>query len=151
VTRHNDCLGTLQEGFAFIARTAARQRARLTPPGQVVIHPVVQKYFFEGDLATSLDPVLEELETRVGWRSRRHLPLRQRIVKLGEAFLALKEIEYLGAAQPGSMPQRIAALIDHLLDPLEKEWLGERREVAVIERIKRLRSAIVPDMATDGM
>ena len=55
ITRTNDRLGTLQEGVAFIARTAAKQRAQATPPGQVVIHPVALKYFFEGDLAAS-DP-----------------------------------------------------------------------------------------------
>src|SRR5207245_4022128 len=50
VTRTNDRLGTLQEGVAFIARMAAKQRARANPPGQVVIHPIALKYFFEGNL-----------------------------------------------------------------------------------------------------
>src|SRR5438132_6062473 len=64
ITRTNDRLGPLREGTAFIARAAAKQRARATPPGQVVIHPVALKYFFEGDLAKSVDPVLEMIETR---------------------------------------------------------------------------------------
>ncbi|HLJ96369.1 MAG TPA: 1-acyl-sn-glycerol-3-phosphate acyltransferase [Gemmataceae bacterium] len=146
IWRANDRLGTLQEGVAFIARAAARQRAQATPPGQIVIHPVALKYFFEGDLPTALNPVLETIETRLSWRPQRQLPLLERICRVGEALLTLKEIEYLGRAQPGSHPQRLASLIDHLLGPLEKEWLNDQREPAVIERIKRLRSAIVPDL-----
>jgi 1-acyl-sn-glycerol-3-phosphate acyltransferase len=148
VTRANDRLGTLQDGVAFIARSAARQRAKLTPAGKVVIHPVAIKYFFEGDLAASVSPVLEWLETRIGWRPQRELPLVERIHKAGGALLALKEIEHLGQAQPGAVADRLAVLIDFLLLPLEKEWLGGHREPSVVERVKRLRTAIVPDLIT---
>jgi 1-acyl-sn-glycerol-3-phosphate acyltransferase len=146
VTRTNDRLGTVQEGVGFIARAAAKQRAQATPPGQVVIHPVALKYFFEGDLEVSLSPVLEAIENRLSWRPQRHRPLLERIYRVGEALLSLKEIEYLGRAQPGTIQDRLTALIDHLLQPLEKEWLNDQREPPVIERVKRLRSAIVPDL-----
>jgi len=151
VTRTNDRLGTFQEGVTFIAQTAARQRAKLTSPGQVVIQPVAIKYFFEGDLAASVAPVLEKLETRLGWRPQRHLPLFSRIAKLGDALLSLKEIEYLGTSQRGSIPERITSLIEQVLAPLENEWLGCQRDPSVIERIKRLRWAIVPDLVTGGI
>src|SRR5207245_3899130 len=68
--------------------------------------------------------------------------------RIGEALLSLKEIEYLGRAQPGALQQRLSRLIDHLLQPLEKECLNDQREPAVVERVKRLRSAIVPDLIT---
>ncbi len=148
VTRTNDRLGMLQEGVAFIARTAAKQRAKPSPAGKVVIHPVALRYFFEGDLAASAGAVLEYVETRLSWRSQQELPLLERIYKVGEALLSLKEIEYLGKSQQGSLPERMEALIDHVLSPLEKEWLQGRRESAAIERIKRLRSAILPDLVT---
>ncbi len=151
ITRTNDRLGTLQEGAVFIARTAAKQRAQATPPGQVVIHPVALKYFFEGDLEASLSPVLETIEQRLNWRPQRQLPLLERIGRVGEALLSLKEIEYLGRAQPGTLRQRLSALIDHLLGPLEKEWLNGQREAAVVERVKRLRSAIVPNLVAGGL
>jgi hypothetical protein len=73
----------------------------------------------------------------------------ERIYKVGEALLSLKEIEYLGTAQSGDIKERLARLLDRLLCPLEKEWLGGHREPTVIERIKRLRSAILPDLV-DG-
>ena len=54
ITRTNDRLGPLLEGTAFIARSAARQRAEQTPPGAVVVHPVAIRYLFLGDLAKSV-------------------------------------------------------------------------------------------------
>ena len=38
---------------AFLARSAAKQRAAASVPGKVVVHPVFVRYFFEGDLAAS--------------------------------------------------------------------------------------------------
>ncbi len=37
-------------------------------------------------------------------------------------------------------------LIDHLLVPLEQEWLNGNREKTVVARVKKLRIAILPDM-----
>jgi 1-acyl-sn-glycerol-3-phosphate acyltransferase len=148
ISRTNDRIGTLQDGVAFIARAAARHRAKFTPPGKVVIHPIALRYSFEGDLATTVIPVLEELETRLTWQPQRDLSIEQRVCKIGEALLASKEIEYFGNAQSGSMADRLPALIDRLLVPLEKEWLGGHRETAVVERVKQLRLAIVPGLVT---
>lgn len=145
-TRTNDRLATLQEGTAFIARAAAKQRAKATPPGQVVVHPVAIRYFFQGDLAFSVGSVLDEIETRLTWRLQRDLTLVDRIYKVGEALLSLKEIEYLEKVQSGDIKERLTRLLDRLLCPLEKEWLGGHKEPTVIERIKRLRAAILPDM-----
>jgi 1-acyl-sn-glycerol-3-phosphate acyltransferase len=151
VSRTNDRVNPLQEGLAFIARSAAKVRAKATPPSKVVIHPVFLRYFFTGDLAGTLTPVLEEIEQRLSWRPQRALPLFQRIVKIGQGLLALKEIEYLGAARDGPLAERQADLIEKLLVPLEKEWLNGYRDPSVIERAKRLRSAIVPDMIRGGL
>jgi len=136
----------LMDGVAFLARAAAKQRAASPLPGKVVVHPVVVRYFFEGDLAAAIAPVLQEIEARLSWQPQRHLPLRERIVKAGHALLALKEMEYLGATQSGAARERLPHLVDHLLDPLEREWTGERREPDPMTRIKRLRAAILPDM-----
>ena len=42
--------------------------------------------------------------------------------------------------------ERLPLLLDHLLVPIELEWNGGRREPDPMARIKRLRSAILPDM-----
>lgn len=146
VTRNNDRLLNLMDGVAFLSRSAAKQRAASPWPGKVVVHPIFVRYFFEGDLAAAIAPVLQEIEARLSWRPQTHLPLRERIVKAGHALLALKEIEYLGASQTGGVVERLPRLLDHLLEPLEQEWIGGRREPDTMARVKRLRTAILPDM-----
>ncbi len=146
ITRANDRLGVLMEGTAFIARTAAKRREKLDPPGKVVIHPVAMKYQFLGNLEATLTPVLTDIETRLSWRPQRDLSLIQRIRKLGTALLTLKEVEYLGRPQTGSLYKRLDHLIDQLLVPLEEEWLNGNREGDGVARVKSLRIAILPDM-----
>jgi 1-acyl-sn-glycerol-3-phosphate acyltransferase len=147
ITRHNDLLNHLMEGTAFIARAAAKQRAAADPAGSVVVHPVAIRYVLDGDVEAAAAPVLEMLERRMAWRPQRALPLPERVLKVGGAMLALKEIEYLGAPQPGAIGERVAHLVDALLGPLEEQWLKGRREPDVVGRVKLLRAAILPDLA----
>ena len=142
ITRCNDRLVNFMEGPAFMARAAAKQR----PQGKVVIHPVFTRYFFEGDLAQTVIPVMEEIENRLAWQPQTHLALRDRIRKAGAGLLALKEIEYLDAAQTGTFTARILRLLDHLLSPLEIKWCASRHDGDVMARVKRLRAAILPEM-----
>lgn len=147
VTRNNDRLMNLMDGIAFMARSAARQRAAAaSDPGKVVVHPVFIRYFFEGDPAASITPVLQEIETRLSWQPQAHLPMRDRIIKAGHALLALKEIEYLGAPQTDLAASRLPRLLDHLLAPLEQEWKITKPEPDTLARVKRLRTTILPDL-----
>jgi 1-acyl-sn-glycerol-3-phosphate acyltransferase len=147
ISRHNDKLNHLMEGTALMARGAAKQRAALNPPGRVVVHPVAIRYYFDGDIATAVPPVLRDIEHRLTWRPQDDRPLTERIGRIGGALLALKEVEYFGSAQPGTIAERIAGLIDRLLVPLENEWVKGRREKEIVARVKLLRMAIVPEMA----
>jgi hypothetical protein len=72
--------------------------------------------------------------------------LEERIQKLGRALLTLKEHEYLGESQAGTVGERIGRLIDAILTPLEQEWLSGERAASVVARVKRLRAAVLPDM-----
>ena len=147
ISRHNDKLNNLMEGTALMARGAANPRAAANPPGKVVVHPVAIRYLFDGDVQAAVEPVLRDIERRLSWQSQAHLPLEERIAKIGSALLALKEMEYFGAAQEGSLGARLEKLIDRLLTPLEAEWLKGRREKEVVQRVKLLRIAMLPDMA----
>lgn len=142
VTRCNDRLVNFMDGPAFMARAAAKKRQ----PGKVVIHPVFTRYFFEGNLRKTVIPVVEEIEKRLSWQPQTQLPLRERIIKTGEALLALKEIEYLGTPQTGGYPERLQRLINHLLTPLEDQWSSGRHDGDTMARVKRLRSSILPAM-----
>jgi 1-acyl-sn-glycerol-3-phosphate acyltransferase len=146
ITRTNDRIIHLQDGVSFIARSAAKQRASTVPGGRVVVQPVALRYRFMGDLEKSLTPVLDQLEARLSWQPRLGLPLRERIVTLGHALLALKEIEYHGEARTGPVPERLSALVDGVLVPMEHEWLSGRRDGSVIIRVKNLRKALLPEL-----
>jgi len=146
VSRTNDRLTALLDGVAFIARTAAKRRARLTPAGKVLVHPVAIKYLFRGDLQETADRVLSEIEHRLTWRPHDELQLVPRIAKVGGALLSLKEIEFLGETQTGPLAERLDRLIDQLLHPLEREWVGGPRSGPVVPRVKAVRMKILPDM-----
>ena len=148
VFRTNDRLQPLLDGVAFMARTAAKRRAKDGGTGKVVILPVAIKYVFHGDLEKSVDPMLDALEKRLTWTLLKETKTLKRIHRIILAMLSLKEIEYLGAAQLGNIEERQQRLVDHLLCPLEQEWLGKTVVDSIIPRIKSLRMRIVPEMTT---
>ena len=65
VTRANDRLAALNEGAGFIARSAAKQRAKAEPAARTLIVPVALRYRFLGRLEQSVAPVLDRIETRL--------------------------------------------------------------------------------------
>ena len=146
-SRTNDQLMVLMEGPAFIARTAAKRRARENG-GKVVVHPVAIKYLFEGDIENACNPVLSEIEQKLTWRPEPSQPLINRIVKIGNALLTLKELQYGIGTKPGeSLRQRQSAMVNVLLHPLEEEWLGGASNGGIAARIKSLRMKIFPDVS----
>jgi 1-acyl-sn-glycerol-3-phosphate acyltransferase len=146
ITRSNDRVEPMMEGPSFLARAAAKPKAKGATPRPVVIHAVAIKYFFHGDVEASLHPVLDDIERRLTWQPNRDRDLYERIYKVGESLLCLKELEYLGQPQSGPIHERVQRLIDRVLTPLEEEWLEGHRERTVVGRVKRLRAAILPDM-----
>jgi 1-acyl-sn-glycerol-3-phosphate acyltransferase len=148
VSRSNDRLGHMMDGVSFIARTAAKERARDRPPGKVVVHPIALHYYYDRDLRATVDPVLADLERRLGWQPQAGMKLVERVLKLGEGLLSSREVEYFGHAQPGTVAERLPRLIDRVLGPLEAEYGLNWPEPVTIERVKRLRAAIVPDLVT---
>jgi 1-acyl-sn-glycerol-3-phosphate acyltransferase len=145
-SRINDKLQALLDGVAFIARSAAKRRAKLSPPGKVVVHPIAIKYFFRGDVRRVCDEVLTDIERRLTWQPQNDLPLLSRIIKVGQALLSLKELEYFGQTEGGSFGERLQRLLDRLLGPLEQQWFGKPLSGPVIPRVRNLRVKILPDM-----
>ena len=144
VTRTNDRLVSMMEGVSFMARSAAKKREA---EQQVVVHPIAIRYHFHGDLEASAHQALDDIETRLSWRPKRQGSLPDRIFRVGQALLWLKEIEYLGEPQTGSLEARLARLIDQILGPIEQEWLGKTyHDRDAVSRVKQLRTAILRDM-----
>lgn len=166
----NDSLNELQEGVSFIARSAAariqRQQsaasdhttaapehsphrpiaARPRTAAGISIVPVAIRYVFEGNLEETAGRILTAIEQRLSWASQSHLPLFNRILRVGSALLTLKEVEFLGRPNSGSIAERQHLLIDHLLSVAELEWLKKVGSGSVIARVRDLHRAIVADM-----
>lgn len=146
LSQANDRLNSLMEGVSFIASAAARKRSKGSIDGRVMTVPIAIKYVFKGDLRQSVEPMLTEMEARLSWRPQRQLSLVERVFKLGHSLMTLKEMEFLNAPQSGDLDERLARVIDHLLSPLEAEWLDGASQTSVIARVKELRKAVLPDM-----
>ncbi|MEZ6136106.1 MAG: 1-acyl-sn-glycerol-3-phosphate acyltransferase [Pirellulaceae bacterium] len=147
VFRTNDIVQPLLDGVAFLARSAARRREKQSH-GKVVIHPIAIKYLFRGDVQSSVEPIVTDLENRFSWQSTGPRgDLIARVTRLEAALLALKEIQHLGSPQMGSLSERRAGLISHLLGTTEEKWLGRiQSDQKMIPRIKQLRVKMVPKL-----
>jgi len=151
ITRSNDRLGALNEGPAFIAHSAAKQRAKTEPGARTLIIPVALRYRFLGRLDESAAPVLDRIETRLTWTPRPELPLIERLRLVGNAILGLKELELVGEFRQATIAERLARLVDDILGPLEDEWKVKKRESDVPSRVRTLRAAILPELVEGGL
>jgi 1-acyl-sn-glycerol-3-phosphate acyltransferase len=147
VFRTNDQLHPLLDGVAFLARSAARKRAK-AERGTVVIHPVGIKYVLRSDVRNCVEPVIEDLEGRflADEAKAARGDLLSRVASLEEAILREKEIQYLGQAQAGCLPSRRTNLIAHLMEPTEAKWLGRTQTIGLLPRIKQLRCKMMPHL-----
>lgn len=143
VSRSNDRLGPLMDGIAFIARMGARKAAKRNKKG-VLIHPVALRYEFLDDVEEATRGILDEIERRLTWEPNQNRPLAERITRICDALLTLKEVRHFGAAQQGTIRKRRNSLIDALLGPLEAEWVANgSHEENTISRVKEIRVAIL--------
>ena len=151
ISAANDRLMPFMDGVSFVARAAAKRRAKKVADGTVVVHPVTYKYHHRADPGVALPPVLCRLERQVFWRTNDELSVRQRIDLLRDAVMAAREVQILGKSVAGNVEQRCASLADHILCRYENEWLGRMRSGDVVSRVKDLRSTIIPEMTAEGM
>lgn len=136
--KQNDRIGPLQEGITLILRQAARESKR-----PIIIHPVALKYWMLQDPRPVLEKRLATLEKRLTWHPQQHLDLLPRMEKLGQALLAVKEIEKFGEVQPGWLDDRLHALGDAYVTEMEKRMFNRTYSGWLLERIRRLRQHLV--------
>lgn len=164
--RTNDKLKPLLDGVAFIARTAAKRRAKAhdersgsnSGSGKVVVHPVALKYLCINKIDDWANQQLDQFEKRLGWRLMPKRDLRSRTVQIAEAMLALKETQYYGRSGSGNLPNRRDALIEHVLATTEQQMGIDNTSDEVRERVRQIRSIAStryfekppePDLATE--
>lgn len=59
------------------------------------------------DPSAELTKVMTRLEERFNWRPRTDWRLAKRILHYADGLLAMKEIEYIGRQQSGTIPERV--------------------------------------------
>jgi hypothetical protein len=126
------------EGAGAIALAAARKADR-----PVACLPCALHYEFLDDPTAKLCRLLDSLEQRFFWRPAGELPLVERVYRLAEGALALKEIEYLGQTQAGAVPDRLRGLCTIVLDRLDRRYGLATVAEPVPRRVKRLRLAAI--------
>jgi hypothetical protein len=136
--RQNDRVGPLQEGLGLIVRQAAKQSER-----PILVHPVGIKYWLLGDPRPELNRRVEKLERGLCWQPKHGGDLPERLAQIGNALLAVKEIERFGRAQEGGLDERIRRLTGVLIGDMEKRYLGKEYEGWNLERVRRLRLILV--------
>jgi len=147
-SRTNDRLRPLLDGVALVARGAARRREKQAL-GRTVIHPIALKYRFKGDLEAAIGPVLSQIERRFSWPPQTGRDLLERIQRVGNAMLTLKELQYFGKTLgPCDPADRTKMLVQQILGPLEEEWLAGKGNINenVVARVKNLRTKMIPEM-----
>ncbi len=148
VFRTNDRLQELLDGVSLITRAAAKKRIKSDPNAKVVVHPIAIKYLPLEAVDKMVEPMLVEIEQRLTWRPApsSKSSLLDRVQKATQAMLCLKEVEYFGTPQTGTWLHRQSKLVDRLLNPLEQSYLGKLGEASIINRVKALRTKIVPEL-----
>ena len=158
VSLANDNPGPLLDGTAVIARSAAKRRAKLAEKegrandGGVVIHPIGLRYEFLDDPAAAAEKTLSRLERRIGKWPDPTVPQFVRTHQLSDALLALREVEFTGAAKSGDVFDRAEDLIEDLLTPTEAH-LELDPGGTTVTRVKAIRTAVLPlltDPKTDA-
>lgn len=140
----NERVTPFREGAAAIAVAAARRAER-----KIVCVPCAITYRFSSDPTESLIALMGDLEEAILWRRQTERPLPERIYRFAEALLAVKEVEYLQAAQSGPIPERIRALGDHILRQVEQRHGLTNQTASIPERVKAARRTILEKLGGD--
>lgn len=145
----NDRVMPFREGAAGIALMARNKQAR-----PIVAIPCAMKCFYTRSPEDDLHRMMDRLEERIGWRPARQRTLLDRIYRFGNGFLALKEVEYLGEARPGTIRERLAFLANAILTRIREHHQLPPRGKDLTERIRFLRIHLIRQMeqlrAADG-
>jgi 1-acyl-sn-glycerol-3-phosphate acyltransferase len=134
------------DGTAAIALNASKQADR-----PISIVPCGIRYQYITNPMEELLELMDRLEEQILWRPKRNLILRKRIYQFAEAILGLKEKEYLGDTQTGTLPERIQILAEFILQRLEKRYGITDRAPTLPERVKACRRHAIQDSENDTL
>ena len=145
----NEKLTPLNEGAATIMlKTAKRLKKEKKNHGCYII-PTAMQYAYTDEISSTFDASMEKLEQHLLWAPQKHLDIVERIYKLGEALLSLKEKELLDRSLEGSLPERLNELREIIIKEIEIKYFSKVGEGAHPERIRKARGKIRSNLLSD--
>lgn len=134
----NDRVRPFRDGTGSMVLSAVKR-------GRRPVHwlPCAIRYRYIQDPAPELAEVMSQLEESLHWRPRPDLPLSARIYRFAEGIMKLKEIEYLGRTTNGSLPERIDALANEILERIEDRNGVQSIPETLPLRVKELRQLAI--------
>jgi 1-acyl-sn-glycerol-3-phosphate acyltransferase len=139
---HNcDHSALFRPGAAGIALAAARRAER-----PISCIPTALRYHYVEDPTPKLLILMEKFERKLLWQPRPDLPLVERVARLALGVLGLREAEYLGATQTGSFPRRVTALVETMLQDLERRYGAGTAEFDAPGRVNYLRRRVLEQL-----
>ncbi len=137
----NDTVTPFQDGPAAMAITAQKRAER-----DVVCIPCAMKFKYATDPMPELSELMSRLERQILWRPTPDKPLAERIYRFAEGILGVKEVEYMGHAQSGTLPERVKGLAVHVLEGIEGRYGIEPDAERIPGRVKTCRREIIKQM-----
>jgi 1-acyl-sn-glycerol-3-phosphate acyltransferase len=153
IYRLNDRLSPLLDGVAFMALSAQRELEKTPGEKRVWIVPTFIRYSLLDDIRQRLEADVSKLEKRFFLQSQPTAPLHERIIRLGEVALTIKEKEKLGASgeKEGDLAARLTRLRNNLLEKWEKTYLKKAETTTSVPlRVKALRRNLLELLADDN-
>jgi len=138
----NDCVTPFRDGAASIALMSAKKADR-----EVCVVPVAIKRWYLEDPYPNILETLAVLEKRLYWQPKFGDSVIDRILRLAEGLLSLKELEHFQTTRPGPLPDRIQALANELLSRVEARYDIPQGTGLLPERVKEVRRRIIQKQA----
>ena len=149
----NERLTPLREGVAFMAVSAQKDLDKAKNDARVWVVPTAIRYTFVDDVLPVIESQLARMEQRMMLKPRAGAPLHERIIRLGDVLLTIKEKEHVGRSLEGEgdLPARIARLAEHVLSRREQAHLGKTfPDDPVPVRVKQLRRKLLEAACDEG-
>ncbi|RMG36991.1 MAG: 1-acyl-sn-glycerol-3-phosphate acyltransferase [Planctomycetota bacterium] len=140
VYHQNDRVTVFREGAARIALKAARRGRR-----PIVCMPCALRLWYVTDPTGQLEDLMARLERRLGRRPRPDRPLHRRIARFAHTVLVLLELERDLPVADGDFTQRLHALQEAILHPLERHY-GVTPAGSIPQRVNTVRRKVIRAM-----
>jgi hypothetical protein len=97
---------------------------------------------------------MDRLEDRLFLGRSRERPLTERVLRIADVTLTIKEIEHLGRPNTGTLRERLTQLAEAILQRIAASFGGAASDGSIPERVKELRRKAIqiieqPDVSPD--